>query len=1218
MEMAEPKREFTVGTIPGARAPQLDVISSVRPEPTLRTEPWENLVTEGHVRAARLRLAAPYIVTLGVLVAIIGIYGFITSSWQSSYPPIRQTLQLRLNEFRIPIEDNLSALAANHPTFTMEQMKVLPPVSELPKVVETLKSGLNKDGSYPKELADSITEVDPTDFWQGSWAPGKIVTVNKGDLRAFGAFVTLGTEYYGASVARWIGIFKRVRDGWSAVSINQPGMVYPQFYPVVTPDQIPRSLKTLMGAEYRTRETPGKSNSQTSPSPYPGTTASSDADNPIARMIMGEESHLREAQRNNNSQASLSSPYPETTPSSDSDNLIARLNPLRLIVNLGLLNIGLPALLVMFFLLIIPFTRRIIFKAALFLIGLVPAAILVALALLALPFWKIALWVADHVLRIFPLDRMAERVLTLAGSWSSSTLAKGDRRGFSLERWPEPEFPYLYMTDIPADIERPLYEDGRLVGGYDIAYLADRHFGPHALREAVEAGTAASGLIIVIPLVLAVWAVLAQLGQMLHAAPGSSPLVFEYWPGEPPLSVPLWWWFTAALGAGWHQLVSFVAHGLIFTISAALLLIGVFLLVAIGLLREWQRQKSAPYEVATKDAVVRWPYRAETRKLYQAVYRRQVQQATNRLKGKPTYFVGKATGTLRTRGDLTAPMSGQHVRLDDESLFQHLLILGGTGEGKTTGILKPLMRQIMLDRHFGIYVSDAKGVLWNDAQKIATKVDRADDIVVIGTGPQEHGVNILANLTPTQVAATLRSVLKQMGSNTSESFWPDMAANVLRQILTIAQSYALTDNGAKSIADGLHPYSLWWAYQSVLNEGMLSQAMQSIRDAGAALSQRLSAAKTSEELRSITQARSQLFTAEAVASISYLESTWRDMAKETKSGIVANITQLLDGFSGARVLRERFASGRTDGSITLSAALEGKVILNALSNIEDGLPARLVSIFLKTTLYREARARESRFKAMTPPKSPQDFPCVAFIDEVQEIVTADPESGLSDATFWNVARSTGLAGIFATQTIAALNQALGLEAASNFLQQTRSKIFFRSEDRDTVEYACWCGGEFERGRVYDDGQRESIEYRQLLDRWEPFLPVDPNEGVSGGSKVFLSLARSVLQPEKALILYARPRPAYAPDLRFVSKETVPHTATDMERISFRAHQAGVVQQAVWRAEDLERQYRSQGNEIRPAVTSSDLISMGRWHAYAHIQRAGAVRQDIITIEHDFS
>jgi hypothetical protein len=60
-----------------------------------------------------------------------------------------------------------------------------------------------------------------------------------------------------------------------------------------------------------------------------------------------------------------------------------------------------------------------------------------------------------------------------------------------------------------------------------------------------------------------------------------------------------------------------------------------------------------------------------------------------------------------------------------------------------------------------------------------------------------------------------------------------------------------------------------------------------------------------------------------------------------------------------------------------------------------------------------------------------------------------------------------------------------------------------------------------------------------------------------------------------------------------------------------------MQAAAWRAEDLERDYRKSGNEMADALTPADLIHMGRWHAFAQLQRAGAVRQDILAVQHDF-
>jgi type IV secretory pathway TraG/TraD family ATPase VirD4 len=264
------------------------------------------------------------------------------------------------------------------------------------------------------------------------------------------------------------------------------------------------------------------------------------------------------------------------------------------------------------------------------------------------------------------------------------------------------------------------------------------------------------------------------------------------------------------------------------------------------------------------------------------------------------------------------------------------------------------------------------------------------------------------------------------------------------------------------------------------------------------------------------------------------------MADATKTGIVANISQLMDGFAAAPVLRERFASGPTSRTVRLDAALNGKIVLVTLSTMEEGLPARLVAILLKTALYREARLREAEMKAAGQ-GSPQDRPCLVMMDEVQEIVTVDPSSGLSDATFWNVARSTGLAGVFATQTVAALVQAMGKDAAENFLQQARSKVFLRSEEADTVSHACWCAGEYERNRVYEQGQWESLDQRKLVEGWTPFDDIDTLNDplLKTQGNFFFSAARQMISQEA--IGAASARRIYEADRRFVPTGNDPGT-----------------------------------------------------------------------------
>lgn len=854
-----------------------------------------------------------------------------------------------------------------------------------------------------------------------------------------------------------------------------------------------------------------------------------------------------------------------------------------------------------------PFRRAIIFV-----LSLIPAWFLFVLGIFAFVLWKPVNWLGDKLSRFLPINRFSQFLLDRAANTGTDALREGDREGYSEQVWPKETYPELYQA-VPEDIERPLYEDGRLPGGRGIVWLADRYMTDAAYTSAFRGGLKASLVVLTVILLYLVLNIFFDVAGFIPALLEGERPIIEQWPGDEPVRVSTWSLLSANFGAALTDLSKNLATVLMSALALIPLAIGVGLIVTVLLLSSWMRAKSEPYRLVTKDADVRWAFRSEIRELVRQTFRRQLEQATGYLKDSPVFPVGRATGMLRARGDLSAPTPGQPLNLDRESLFQHTLVFGGTGEGKTTALLKPLMRQVLADRKFGAFVADAKGVLWQDVQGVADSIDRQDDVVVIGSGAGQKGLNPIASLNPTQIAAALRSVLRQVSGNASDSFWPDMAANVLRHALTIGQAYAQTKAGQNEFeASGINPYSLWWAYRAVTitgNEdhpGPLDYAVSSLRreyDSEADDWESAIDRNDSDEADRIKSRLDTIYSPDVMSSIEYLTGAWVSMAPQTKTGIVASITQLLDGFSGAKSLRERFAEGRTENTVDINAALDGKLVLIALSSIEDGLPARLTSILIKTALYREARVREIAWKR--DGKSPQDQPCLVVMDEVQELATVDPASGLSDASFWNVARSTGLAGVFATQTIAALVQAMGDKAAGNFIQQARTKIFFRTEERDTVEYACWCAGEYERNRVYEDGHRESIEFRYLIDGWDPFVPVDETEVIEARPKSFFDAAIGLINPKRLSVDRAKRQATYEADERFIGP------ATDRQHRSER-------QAAEWRAEDLTRQYRMHGNEKHRALSQADLIHMGRWHAFAQVQRAGAVRQDIITVEHDFS
>jgi hypothetical protein len=857
-------------------------------------------------------------------------------------------------------------------------------------------------------------------------------------------------------------------------------------------------------------------------------------------------------------------------------------------------------------------------NAVTFSLRMMAAAILWAVGVCSYPIWWFVKPISDRLFNLLGLEALGETLLGMAAG-KADPLRQGDRRAVAERLWPPALFPDLYEA-VPDDLRRPIYEDGRLVGGVGVHWLADRHLTRSAYGSAVRGGFNAGATALILMIIfLALDLLIGVLGFGKALFGGARPVI-ESWPDAEPVRVSV----LSVMGANFvdqlpHLLGKF-ADLLIYIPAAAVLSAGIGVLTGLLLISTWMRAKTEPYQVVTKDADVRWPFRIETRENLRETYRRQIAQAIGHLRDAATFRVGVATGTLRTRGDLSAPMRDQEVRLDQESLFQHVLVFGGTGEGKTTAVLKPLLRQILSNPAFGAFIADAKGVLWQDAETVAKGLGRASDVIVIGTGPDQKGIDPIANLTPTQVAATLRSVLQQIGGaggGVKDSFWPEMAANILRHMLTLGFTYARTAAGkAEFERTGVNPYSLWWAYQAVISPQVAKDAIAELRADQTAREDAIrgaAAKNAASDVQRLILENKAMFTQDLHASMEYVEGAWKTMANETRTGIIASTTQLMDGFSGAPILRERFASGRP-GELDLRAALDGKILLNALSSIEDGLPARLTSILIKTALYREARVREAEMKRSGMGK-PQDKPCLVMMDEVQELATVDPASGLSDASFWNVARSTGLAGVFATQTLSALTQAMGKEASDNFVQQSRSKIFLRVEEMSTVEYACWCAGEYERNRVYEEGQRESLEARAWIDGWSPLAPINETETVPIGPRSLIKAAAALLFPRGLALEQASPRPTYDVDRRFIATDALPGEGGGMAGNSARM---GSSQAAHWRSEDLNRQYLSQGNELQPALTVSDIMHMGRWHAFAQIQRAGAVRQDLIRLEHDFT
>ncbi|MDZ4153616.1 type IV secretory system conjugative DNA transfer family protein, partial [Methylicorpusculum sp.] len=519
---------------------------------------------------------------------------------------------------------------------------------------------------------------------------------------------------------------------------------------------------------------------------------------------------------------------------------------------------------------------------------------------------------------------------------------------------------------------------------------------------------------------------------------------------------------------------------------------------------------------------------------------------------------------------------------------------GGTGEGKTTAIIKPIFKQVVAikSKKFGAMAMDAKGVFYRDLKKAADAAGRGDDVVLIGPDAEMMGIDILSNLRPSDLSAACKSVMTSAGGSGDNAFWSDMAATLIGHAASLVFGVAnLKKSNGQTASDY---YTISNIYQIIISEHEMSVAI-SLFD-----SVDLRADYFSDDYDQIDQLR---------VSIDYLNGAWAEMAAATKTGIIANVSKILDPIYANPALGRKFSAANADAQ-SITDIFDGKLFLFSISSIEHNIAAKLLQILIKSSFYRAARIREIRIGSVECNKKP----VLVVIDEAQELLSADT-SGLSDGSYWNVARSGGVAGIIGTQTIAALYQAMGREQANNLVQQFRSKVFLRTEDTESHRYCIELAGQERRAMTYQTDTSESLE--QLVNisnvnfsdyHNETESAADFAANISKTGIVSILSSDHQIQSKDAIDAMFSVDNRFTPSLRIAGLGT-PENIND--KINY-------MRDATWRAEDKYREWMREGNDAAPLLNVSDIINAGRYYAYAHIQRAGIPVQDVIEIKHDFN
>ncbi|WP_425624931.1 type IV secretory system conjugative DNA transfer family protein [Agrobacterium radiobacter] len=798
-------------------------------------------------------------------------------------------------------------------------------------------------------------------------------------------------------------------------------------------------------------------------------------------------------------------------------------------------------------------------------------------------------FVLTIVARALFLDRIVNRMAAwlvrrsdLFFSRHGDPLLNGNLLAYAEEKYPRDKFPTAW-EDIPDDVRHELVWDGRLLNGDRVAELAKAKITDEVVGQAL----ARSGIH-----ALALTLIVASIPMYLYAI-DSGRGIGGLLGGHTPF--PSWAWDNGAMlpVASWVLLT--VLERVMFlvqlSITTGLLFLAFplfwFFAFAAAMNSAWN-SASAPYRVATRDSEVFWKSNILTRQNQYKAYCREVENACYRLKDQPIIPVGEATGLIRGRGDMEAPDRGTIVSFDGESIRQHALILGGTGSGKTRLVIRPLFERLMNaawgpGHKIGAYVTDGKGTLWKD---LAPVVAHRDDIAILGTAEGQFGLDLCQGMSPLEISTTFKAVAGQLQGASKEDFWPESASLLLMHSATLARALQLSEAVCEIWKDkrSCMPYSLIGIAQIASNTNLMLQCFDDFSKMAAILDdEEANGVVVDPEITTVMAA--------ADKSIEWLNGSHMKQGDNTRGSVVANVSSVLGKLSGAPDITERFCSGAYKKMVDVDHALKGGILFIAVGETEHGMAGKVVTCWLKTRLYIMARRR-----LIDDPEGCENTSCALIADEYQMLATIGPDSC---ATFFNIARQTGVFMVAATQSVAALNQAIGEHATANLMNLLRSKIILKTEERSTLEYAKALAGEVARGWEYEPGFYATQAIRQL-EYGASRKPVVSVGGFEGLFPAHFEASTAQQLPYSSAHLAAMWARASNP----VGNGTV-DTGDGGESQN--------MQQMASREEDQNRQSFVGSLQMRPKIDTDELL-VGSGMAFAIIQRAGGDRMDVIDLD----
>lgn len=380
---------------------------------------------------------------------------------------------------------------------------------------------------------------------------------------------------------------------------------------------------------------------------------------------------------------------------------------------------------------------------------------------------------------------------------------------------------------------------------------------------------------------------------------------------------------------------------------------------------------------------------------YRASLRRLVIYISNNILGvKNTYSKEDIKGYVVAKDE-----NDECFAIEENSLYQNVLITGSIGSGKTSGAIARLAYHLIKSGKGGI-ILDIKGNFVDTVKEISKRIGRINDVCVISKNSNCYFELLDKNISSLELANRLKHVITLLSTNNnSDSYWLDKVENVLMNLVIIMKY--------------LNELNFMMLHRLVSEDIFLKETIEHIK-------------------RKVkVQVPDDKIAFELSGAISFIENEYFKLDSRVNTIIKSEITRLTIPLVTDYDIFNQFCIKNEKQPISFS---NNKIIVLSINVGENKALAKIMATFMKLSYQKNILSNIG-----------SNDPSFFIADEFQEFCNSD------DAEFLSLSREAKCINIISAQSYSSLKNSLKDQNAANvIIQNLVNKIWFRNDDNYTI------------------------------------------------------------------------------------------------------------------------------------------------------------------------